>query len=224
MGPHGTHHPGPCASAMGPALTSALGHARTMWGQGGCAGASPRLAGCRPPSADVIGKVARPRALPQRYVCPPLCAVTPPPALPVHSPLQHCAVSPSPLLPAPLAVLTALLLRAPLASWHPDLPYLSPRFQGTLPASPTGDCSLSSLQTSRGLALTLHQLHHSRLLPSPPVLLPRGCQALLLAQHRRKLRPCGAVSAGAARMLPAQPWDAPRESLVLPGHRQRSLT
>lgn len=98
MGAHGTHHPGPCASAMGPALTSALGHARTMWGQGGCAGASPRLARCRPPSADVIGKVARPRALPQLYVCPPLCAVTPPsPSCPLPPPPALCCLPQPPV-------------------------------------------------------------------------------------------------------------------------------
>lgn len=154
------HSPGTCPREVGPG--------RLRW-------ASPRLSGCRPPSAGGTGGVAGPRVLPQRCVRPTLCCHPRPSASPVLSPpaphrTNSTAPQGSPAPPAPRPSLPQ-----PRLSGHPPLSHRGP--QPVLP--------------SRGPALTPHQLHRSRLLPSPPVPSPPGCLSLPLAQHRGRLRPCG---------------------------------
>lgn len=71
---------------------SASGRPRVPWGPGGCAGAGPRLAGCRMRSGSG-------RALPQRHVCP-LCCDPPPPLL-LRCSSWGAPLAPTPSLPQP---------------------------------------------------------------------------------------------------------------------------
>lgn len=121
-GAHSARRPGPCASAAGPALTPAVGHARVTWG---LRWGQPQAGGMSAARRAWDWEAAGPRALPQRYVC-----VSPSP----------CRDPPQPLLSPPQPLATGSTPRtnstapqgspAPLAP-KPSLP--QPRFSGHPP-------------------------------------------------------------------------------------------
>lgn len=115
-------------------------------------------------------------------LCPPRVVCCDIPAPPVPPPCCH---------PQPPTILTALLLR------HPDLPYLSPGFWGTLPASPPGHCSLASPQTSR-LNLTSYTTAAFFL---PPGALATGMIGFAGCSAPQEAQSDGTITASAAGML-----------------------